>query len=150
MAYPQEPGQYNPEGDDLRRSEYEGFGSEGGSTTEGEHHETPVQTQTEDVVVAQSPKPQMAPDEGRSLLEPTFSDQFQRRWQEVQSGFVDDPYETLQQAKQLAEEAVNTLTSALTDRKHGLDARWENDKDTEELRQSLRGYRDLVDRIVHL
>jgi len=88
---------------------------------------------------------------GQSLLEPDFADTFQQRWREIQASFVDDPHETVREADQLADEVVNKLTTALTDRKHSLDERWQADKEnTEELRLALRGYRELLDRLIKL
>ncbi|GAA3206777.1 hypothetical protein [Actinocorallia longicatena] len=90
-------------------------------------------------------------DEDRSLFEEGYGEGFRKRWQEVQANFVDDPYETVRQAEQLADEVVTSLTTALTERKRELDDRWSNEKDnTEELRQSLRGYRTLLDRLLAL
>jgi hypothetical protein len=95
--------------------------------------------------------PRSTADAERPLFEGDFSDGLQQRWHDVQAGFVDDPYETVQQAEQLAQEVVAQLTTALEERKNAIDERWSNEKDnTEELRQSLKGYRTLVDRLLSL
>jgi hypothetical protein len=95
--------------------------------------------------------PRSTTDTERPLFEDGFSDGFQQRWHDVQSNFVDDPYATVQQAEQLAQEVVTQLTTALEERKSAIDDRWSNEKDnTEELRQSLKGYRTLVDRLLSL
>lgn len=112
-------------------------------TAEDAHaQETPVQ----DVPVTTRPS-----EEGQSLFQPGFADTFHERWREIQSGFVDDPHETVREADQLADEVVSTLTTALTDRKRGLDERWQAEKEnTEELRLAMRAYRDLLDRLIKL
>lgn len=109
--------------------------------------ETPAQeTPVQDVPVTTRPS-----EEGQSLFQSGFADTFHERWREIQSGFVDDPHETVREADQLADEVVNTLTTALTDRKRGLDERWQAEKEnTEELRLAMRAYRDLLDRLVKL
>jgi hypothetical protein len=110
--------------------------------------ETPAETP---VVPVPDDRPRASDEGNGSLLEDGFGDRFQQRWHEVQSGFVDDPYETVRQAEQLTDEVVTSLTTALTERKRELDDRWSNEKDnTEELRQSLRGYRALLDRLTAL
>lgn len=119
--------------------------------------ETPVQdtrvdgTPVEDTPMQDSPVMSRPSEEGQSLLEAGFTDTFQQRWREIQTNFVDDPHETVRAADQLADEVVNTLTTALTDRKHSLDERWQAEKEnTEELRLAMRGYRELLDRLIRL
>jgi hypothetical protein len=105
----------------------------------------------QDTPVQDTPVTNRPSEVGQSLLEPDFADTFQQRWREIQASFVDDPHETVREADQLADEVVNKLTTALTDRKHSLDERWQADKEnTEELRLALRGYRELLDRLIKL
>jgi len=112
----------------------------------------PVQdTAGQDTPVQDTPTMSKPVEEGQSLLEPGFADTFQQRWREIQANFVDDPHETVREADQFADEVVNTLTTALTDRKHSLDERWQAEKEnTEELRLAMRGYRELLDRLIKL
>jgi len=108
--------------------------------------DTPADAPVQDTPVTNRPS-----EVGQSLLEPGFADTFQQRWREIQANFVDDPHETVREADQLADEVVNSLTTALTARKHSLDERWQADKEnTEELRLALRGYRELLDRLIKL
>ncbi|MCP2342358.1 hypothetical protein [Actinomadura rupiterrae] len=89
---------------------------------------------------------------GGALLAEAEAGRFRERWREVQTGFVDDPSEAVRQADELAAEVVNAIGQALTARKHELDERWRTEKDgpsdTERLRQALRAYRTLVDRML--
>jgi len=113
--------------------------------------ESPVNESPVNGTVQDAPTPAAQQEAGGSLLEPGFADQFQGRWRDLQAGFVDDPHETVRKADELATEVVDTLTAALSDRKRGLDERWQAEKDnTEELRLALRGYRQLLDRLVSL
>ncbi|GAB3686489.1 hypothetical protein GCM10027589_55240 [Actinocorallia lasiicapitis] len=98
-----------------------------------------------------SGRPRSSEEENGSLLGEGFAEDLRRRWHDVQADFVDDPYETVRRAGQLTEEAVGRLTGSLTERKSELDDRWNDDKDdTEELRQALKGYRVLLDRVLSL
>jgi hypothetical protein len=119
--------------------------------------ETPIQDTrvddipAEDTPVQDTPAMTKPAEEGRSLLQPGFADTFQQRWREIQANFVDDPHESVREADQFADEIVNNLTTALTDRKHSLDERWQAEKEnTEELRLAMRGYRELLDRLIRL
>jgi len=110
-------------------------------------HDTDVQ----DTPVQDTPTMSKPAEDGQSLLQPGFADTFQQRWREIQANFVDDPHETVREADQFADEVVNTLTTALTERKHSLDERWQAEKEnTEELRLAMRGYRELLDRLIKL
>ncbi|GAA2571126.1 hypothetical protein GCM10010435_51710 [Winogradskya consettensis] len=69
------------------------------------------------------------------------------RWRDVQLRFVDSPKEATEDAAKMVEEAVEKLTASLKARKDGLAG--ESD-DTEALRVQLRGYRDILNRILGL
>ncbi|RSM54077.1 hypothetical protein DMB66_37690 [Actinoplanes sp. ATCC 53533] len=72
---------------------------------------------------------------------------FQERWRDVQLRFVDSPKDAATEAAGLVDEAVEKLTSGLRSQRDGLT----NDtEDTEQLRVQLRGYRDILNRILSL
>jgi hypothetical protein len=75
----------------------------------------------------------------------------QDRWRDLQLRFVDDPRGVVSEAKSLVSEAVQTLTTALSDQQRDLDA-WESDGngETEQLRVALQRYRDFFDRLTSL
>ncbi|UQU68792.1 hypothetical protein COUCH_32690 [Couchioplanes caeruleus] len=72
---------------------------------------------------------------------------FQERWRDVQLRFVDSPKEATDEAAKLVEEAVDRLTASLRSRKEGIAG---DGDDTEALRVQLRGYRDILNRILGL
>jgi len=72
---------------------------------------------------------------------------FQERWRDVQLRFVDSPKDATGDAAKLVEEAVEKLTAALRSQREGLHA---DTDDTEQLRVQLRGYRDMLNRIIGL
>jgi len=86
---------------------------------------------------------------GFVLLSDEDRGSFRRRWRDVQTGFVDDPRESVQQASDLVGEAVQTVTSRLTEHWQGIGPDY-GDAATEELRQELRRYRALFDRLLDL
>jgi hypothetical protein len=74
---------------------------------------------------------------------------FQDRWREVQLRFVDDPRSAVDEAKALAAEVVEALTTTLARRRDDLDGWGAADaSDTEQLRVALRGYRDFLGRVL--
>ncbi|MBO2453315.1 hypothetical protein J4573_39900 [Actinomadura barringtoniae] len=80
------------------------------------------------------------------LIASADADRLRRRWSEVQAGFIDDPAGSVQRADELAGEIVNALGQAIAERKRSLDDHGRDD--TEQLRLTLRAYREFVDRML--
>jgi hypothetical protein len=72
---------------------------------------------------------------------------FQERWRDVQLRFVDSPKDAAGDAARLVDEAVERLTASLRSQREGLHR---DTEDTEQLRVQLRGYRDILNRILGL
>jgi hypothetical protein len=73
------------------------------------------------------------------------------RWKELQAKFLDDPHLVAGEAEQLVQEAVTSLTTSLDARRTQLhQQRAGRGLDTENLRASLRDYREFLDRILGL
>lgn len=89
------------------------------------------------------------------LLPEAEVERFHTEWAEVQSRFIDDPHEAVERADRLVDTVLRSLTERLTDRRHELATAWHHDGgngsgvDTEELRQALRGYRSLFNRVLN-
>ncbi|MFB7723598.1 hypothetical protein [Nocardia sp. NPDC056100] len=81
---------------------------------------------------------------------PVDSNQLRGQWREVQTMFVDDPRDAVTRADKLVEGGIQALVDSFAQRRHALEQRWHEEKgsDTEELRQALRGYRDLFDQLI--
>jgi hypothetical protein len=75
---------------------------------------------------------------------------FRDRWRDVQLRFVDDPRGAATEAQELAEEAVESLTTMLATRKKELGGWRDGEAETERLREVVRHYRDLLDRLLGL
>jgi hypothetical protein len=75
--------------------------------------------------------------------------QLHERWAAIQSTFVDDPRGSVEAAAELVTETINALTAAAKERETGLRSEWDHEGvDTEVLRNTLRNYRGLLDRLV--
>jgi hypothetical protein len=82
-----------------------------------------------------------------TLFEADDAQSFHDRWREVQLRFVDSPKDAAGDAAKLVDEAVEKLTASLKSQRDGL----ANDTDdTEQLRVQLRGYREILTRIIGL
>jgi hypothetical protein len=87
------------------------------------------------------------------LLDPETAQRLRDRWRDVQLRFVDDPRAALGEARGLVGEAVDSLTTALTEQRSRLDtdggAGTDGDAgETERIRVAIRHYRDFLDRVV--
>jgi len=84
------------------------------------------------------------------LFDEADTDRFRARWREVQSGFVDDPKNAVQDADLLVAELMQELASAFSQRKRVLEDQWREgtDAETEDLRLALRGYRSFFDQLL--
>ncbi|XVU26784.1 hypothetical protein ACQPZJ_06950 [Actinoplanes sp. CA-054009] len=74
-------------------------------------------------------------------------DAFTERFRDIQLRFVDDPKDATAEASRLVEEVVDKLTSTLKSQRDALGG---SADDTEKLRVELRGYRDILNRLLSL
>jgi hypothetical protein len=91
-----------------------------------------------------------------SDFNPLFSDETQRefrtRWQEVQTGFVDEPRQAVEHADELVAQLMQQLAQSFSDQRSGLERQWEQAKEvsTEDLRLALRRYRSFFERLLSI
>lgn len=83
----------------------------------------------------------LAPDELQGTLE---------RWKEIQSGFVDEPRQAVQDADRLVAELMQRLARMFASEREQLEARWSagDSVSTEDLRQGLQLYRSFFERLL--
>jgi hypothetical protein len=107
----------------------------------------PKAPETRSAPVAQTAEVASAPTstEPILLLPEEAANQFRSRWEIIQSGFVDDPRHAVEQASTLVEEALGQLTAVFTEKREQLQRN--GDLPTEDLRQTLRHYRLLLNRL---
>ena len=75
---------------------------------------------------------------------------YRSRWIEIQTGFVDDPRYTVEQADTLVAEVMKRLAEVFADERARLEEQWARgeEADTESLRVALRRYRSFFDRLL--
>ena len=75
---------------------------------------------------------------------------FESRWRVIQAMFVDEPREAVSRANALLDEVVRSVLAGFSERTTALEQRPDADANTEQLRQALRSYRALFDRVLHI
>jgi hypothetical protein len=68
----------------------------------------------------------------------------------VQTGFVDEPRKSVQEADNLVESVIQRLSQIFTDERGNLESQWESGDDvsTEDLRLALQRYRSFFTRLL--
>ncbi len=84
------------------------------------------------------------------LLSPNMGTDFRARWQNIQTGFVDEPRRAVEQADELVAEIMQQLAQSFSEQRSRLESEWEHSEkvSTEELRLALRSYRSFFDRLL--
>src|SRR5262245_14750917 len=102
----------------------------------------------------ETPRPASDASEAVTDHEPLFpSDQsegFRRRWQEIQTSFVDQPRNAVAEADTLVADLMQRLASSFSEERERLEAHWDrgDDVSTEDLRVALTRYRSFFDRLL--
>jgi hypothetical protein len=84
-------------------------------------------------------------------LMPTDMAQERRdHWMEIQTRFVDDPKDAVQQADELVAEVMQVVASQFAEQRKSLEGKWQSggEADSEELRQALLQYRSFFERLL--
>jgi hypothetical protein len=102
-----------------------------------------------------------AVDDGKELTtrdggvsEPLFSsgdaDRYRDQWTNVQSEFVDQPREAVEQADRLVADLMQSLAAQFSDTRTGLESQWNDNDDvsTEDLRIAMTRYRSFFERLL--
>ena len=87
-----------------------------------------------------------------ALFPAAEADTLRSEWQEVQTGFVDEPRRAVERADELVCRVVQRLTDAFGSERAGLEKRWAQGSDvsTEDLRVVLQRYRSFFDRLLSM
>jgi hypothetical protein len=88
--------------------------------------------------------------EREPLLPGDQSQEFTGRWQEIQTGFVDEPRSSVEQADRLVADLMQKLAARFADERERLESQWDrgDDVSTEDLRLALTRYRSFFDRLL--
>jgi hypothetical protein len=87
-----------------------------------------------------------------ALFPPEMTDDFRRRWDAIQIGFVDDPRAAVQNADELVAKVLNTLAKSFADQRAEVEGRLgqADERKTEEMRIALQRYRSFFQRLLSL
>ena len=90
------------------------------------------------------------PAEQRNVALVDDPEGFQRRWDSIQAGFVDEPRTAVQDADGLVAELMQRLAESFSNERSSLESQWDGDGDvsTEDLRVALQRYRSFFDRLL--
>jgi hypothetical protein len=85
-----------------------------------------------------------------SLFSEEEARDFRKRWEHVQTEFVDEPRGSVEKADELVASTIKRLADVFADEKARLEQEWAkgDNVSTEDLRQALRKYRSFFDRLL--
>ena len=83
--------------------------------------------------------------------EPEMGD-FRSQWSKLQTGFVDEPRRTVENADKVVAAVMQRLAEGFANERSGLEKRWDHgdNASTEDLRVALQRYRSFFDRLLKL
>ena len=87
---------------------------------------------------------------------PLFSESemgdFRSQWSKLQTGFVDEPRRTVEDADKLVAAVMQRLAESFANERSGLEKQWDSGDNvsTEDLRVALQRYRSFFDRLLKL
>ena len=89
-------------------------------------------------------------DETPELLPREENAEFQGRWETIQTGFVDEPRQTVEQADELVANVMQRLAEGFAAERERLEQQWGRGEDvsTEDLRIALQRYRGFFQRLL--
>jgi hypothetical protein len=84
------------------------------------------------------------------LLAGKDAESFRQRWEDLQTGFVDQPREMVEQADDVVGERMEQLSAGFREERSSLETQWEKGDDfsTEDLRVALTRYRSFFNRLL--
>jgi hypothetical protein len=85
-----------------------------------------------------------------TLFAPDESSEFGRRWEEIQTTFVDEPQRAVEQADALVASVMERLADSFARERTHLEGQWSRGEDvsTEDLRVTLQRYRSFFRRLL--
>src|SRR5262245_57926068 len=103
-------------------------------------------------VVADGPRPADTNADQRAtpLFAKDESEDFRRRWIDIQAAFVDEPRQSVENADSLVATAIKRLAEIFARERSSLEQQWAQggDVSTEDLRVALQRYRSFFDRLL--
>ena len=86
------------------------------------------------------------------LFSVTQMGEFRSQWSAIQTGFVDEPRRTVEDADKLVAALMQRLAEGFANERSGLEKQWDrgDNVSTEDLRLALQRYRSFFDRLLKL
>jgi hypothetical protein len=102
--------------------------------------------------------PSMPATQDRAAAQPTpllvvdETHTFRSRWDSIQTGFVDEPRRSVEQADSLVAEVMKRLAETFAEERSKLEGQWSrgDNVSTEDLRLALQRYRSFFDRLLSM
>ena len=90
--------------------------------------------------------------ERTALFETAVLNEFNSRWSEIQTGFVDEPRRAVQQADALVSDVISRIADSFGRERAQLEQQWDrgDNVSTEDLRVALQRYRSFFSRLLTL
>jgi hypothetical protein len=117
---------------------------------EREENERPDAARGGTAAFASDTETERTDDETPELLPREQNAEFQGRWEKIQTGFVDEPRRTVEQADELVAEVMKRLAEGFATERERLEGQWGRGEDvsTEDLRVTLQRYRGFFQRLL--
>lgn len=90
--------------------------------------------------------------EHTALFEQSVLSEFNTRWTDIQTGFVDEPRRSVQQADALVQDVIGRIADSFGRERSQLEQQWDrgDQVSTEDLRVALQRYRSFFSRLLSL
>jgi hypothetical protein len=90
------------------------------------------------------------PTGARPLFPADVANDFRSKWDRIQTGFVDQPRDAVQQADELVAQAIKRLAESFAEERNRLERQWDrgDEVSTEDLRVALQTYRSFFQRLL--
>ena len=87
-----------------------------------------------------------------ALFQESEANDFRKRWADIQTGFVDEPRRSVEQADALVAEVIKRLANGFAEERSRLEGQWGrgDDVSTEDLRVALQRYLAFFDRLLNV
>jgi hypothetical protein len=84
------------------------------------------------------------------LVPAELADSYRSRWEGIQTGFVDEPRQAVEQADHLVAEVIKRVAEVFADERGKLESQWSrgDQVDTEQLRVALKRYCSFFERLL--
>jgi hypothetical protein len=89
-------------------------------------------------------------ERSQPLLPTDQAGQYTTRWEKIQTGFVDEPRESVEEADALVADLMQRLASSFSEERKHLESQWDrgDEVSTEDLRVALTRYRSFFERLL--